>query len=61
MRPQDTRVWRKARRAALKGVPTGRRTTHRAETQDPVPGSTWRRRHPAEWPPHLRHWIGGQP
>ena len=32
MRPQDSRVWRKARRRALKGVPTGRRATHAVET-----------------------------
>lgn len=61
MRPQDARVWRKAHRVALKGVPTGRRATHRVETQDPIPGSSWCRRHPGEWPPHLRYLIGGQP
>jgi hypothetical protein len=32
MRP-DARVWRKHQRAAQKGVPTGRRTTHKVETQ----------------------------
>jgi hypothetical protein len=59
MKPQDTRVWRKSRRAALKGVARGRRATHRVETQDPIPGSTWCRRHPGEWPPHLLRRLGG--
>lgn len=56
MRPQDTRVWRKAHRAALKGVDRGRRATHCADTQEPTPGSSWVRRHPA----HLRRLIGGE-
>ncbi|HUR74408.1 MAG TPA: hypothetical protein VMZ00_09030 [Sporichthya sp.] len=45
MRP-DARVWRKAARAALKGIRRGRRTTHQVETQEPSPGSSWKRRHP---------------
>lgn len=60
MKPQDTRVWRKTRRAALKGIPTGRRTTHRAETQEPIPGSSWPRRHPGEWRARLLRLIGGE-
>jgi hypothetical protein len=32
VRPLDTRVWRKTRRRALRGVPTGRRATHVVET-----------------------------
>jgi hypothetical protein len=48
MRPHEARVWRKKWRDASKGVPRGRRTTHRVETQAPVPGSSWRRRHPSE-------------
>ena len=32
MRPQGDRCWRKAGRRALRGIPTGRRATHRAET-----------------------------
>lgn len=47
MRPEGTRVWRKTGRDALEGVPTGRRATHRVETPEPIPGSTWSRRHPA--------------
>jgi hypothetical protein len=58
MRP-DARVWRKHQRDAAKGVPTGRRATHRAETQEPQPGSTWTRRHPGEWPPYLIRKYGG--
>jgi hypothetical protein len=45
----DARVWRKLQRTAAKGVPTGRRTTHRVETQQPKKpprGNTWTRRHP---------------
>lgn len=53
MRPENTRVWRKQQRAAEKGVPTGRRTTHRAVTNDPIPGSTWRRRQHAKRPAGL--------
>jgi hypothetical protein len=49
MRP-DARLWRKAARAALKGIRRGRRTTHKTETQEPRPGSTWSRRHPASLP-----------
>jgi hypothetical protein len=30
--PQDTRCWRKTRRRALRGVPTGRRATHEVQT-----------------------------
>jgi hypothetical protein len=42
MKPADrTRVWRKTGRAATKRIPTGRRTTHRVETQTPKPRSTW--------------------
>ena len=58
MKPQG-RVWRRTRRAALKGVPTGRRHTHRVETQEPIPGSSWIRRHPGEWPAHLIRRFGG--
>ena len=32
MSPEGTRVWRKTRRKALRGVPTGRRTTHTVRT-----------------------------
>ena len=32
MTPQNTRVWRKTRRQALRGIPTGRRVTHTAQT-----------------------------
>jgi hypothetical protein len=32
MRPQGTRAWRKDGRRARRGVPTGRRATHIAET-----------------------------
>ncbi|MET8866488.1 hypothetical protein ABZW11_26420 [Nonomuraea sp. NPDC004580] len=59
MRPEGTRVWRKTRRAALKGVARGRRHTHRVETQNPVPGSSWMRRHPREWPPHILRLFEG--
>ncbi|GAA4221398.1 hypothetical protein FHR32_005069 [Streptosporangium album] len=34
MRP-EARVWRKAARAEIKGVPRGRRSTHQAKTQQP--------------------------
>lgn len=46
MRPADnTRVWRKQQRAEQKGIPTGRRTTHKAETQKPArPFEAWRNR-----------------
>jgi hypothetical protein len=46
MRPQNTRVWRKTRRAAVKGTGRGRRTTHHARISPPRRGSTWPRRHP---------------
>jgi hypothetical protein len=42
-------VWRKARREALKGITRGRRSTHKVETQDPIPGSSWVRRHPRSY------------
>lgn len=45
MRP-EARVWRKTQRNVLKGVSKGRRRTHRVETQEPVRGSSWQRRHP---------------
>lgn len=32
MRPQGTRVWRKTRRATQRGIPQGRRATHKVET-----------------------------
>lgn len=32
MTPQGTRVWRKTRRKALRGVPTGRRVTRVVQT-----------------------------
>lgn len=44
MRP-EARVWRKAARRALRGVPTGRRSTHRVTTETPLPRSSWWRRH----------------
>ena len=50
MKPEGARVWRKARREALKGVEAARRSTHPVETQEPIPGSSWKRRHPL----HLR-------
>ena len=53
MRP-EARVWRKAQRDADKGVPKGRRSTHQVETQEPVRGSSWARRHPGEMPPWMR-------
>lgn len=46
MRP-NARVWRRNQRAAQKGTLGGRRSTHKAETQEPQPSSTWTRRHPA--------------
>lgn len=54
MKPENTRVWRKTARAALKGVPQGRRTTHQVQTQEPQRGSSWTRRHPGERPPWLQ-------
>lgn len=35
MRPEGTKVWRKEGRRTSRGVPTGRRTTHRVRTQEP--------------------------
>jgi hypothetical protein len=35
MSPENTRVWRKTRRQALRGVPTGRRSTHAAAATPP--------------------------
>jgi hypothetical protein len=32
MSPEGTRVWRKTRRRALRGVPAGRRATHPVRT-----------------------------
>jgi hypothetical protein len=32
MSPENTRVWRKTRRQALRGVATGRRVTHAVQT-----------------------------
>jgi hypothetical protein len=32
MRPQNTREWRKARRAAMRDIPAGRRKTHPARS-----------------------------
>jgi hypothetical protein len=29
---ENTRIWRKTRRQALRGIPTGRRATHHART-----------------------------
>ncbi|MCC5574565.1 hypothetical protein IMZ11_02780 [Microtetraspora sp. AC03309] len=56
MRP-EVKVWRKTRRDALKGVPKGRRSTHRAEINEPVRGSTWTRRHPGETPVWMRRYL----
>jgi hypothetical protein len=59
MRPYESgQIWRKHQRATHKGIPGGRRATHQVKTQDPTPGSSWSRRHPRDWPPHLRPWIG---
>jgi hypothetical protein len=60
MRPHEARIWRKQWRDALKGTARGRRSTHKVETQEPQRGSTWCRRHPGEWPPYMRRWIGGE-
>ncbi|MCO6011521.1 hypothetical protein NE236_41880 [Actinoallomurus purpureus] len=49
----NPRIWRKNRRKADRGIPAGRRTTHRAKTEEPTPGSTWMRRHPGELPPYI--------
>ena len=35
MSPENTRVWRKTRRQALRGIPTGRRSTHAVATTPP--------------------------
>lgn len=55
MRPAAaTRVWRKTRRAALKGTGRGRRA-RRALIEAPRRSSTWLRRHPGEveyWAAH---------
>lgn len=42
MRPEGTRVWRKNGRN--KGVPQGRRSSHRPRTSQPRPGSSRTRR-----------------
>jgi hypothetical protein len=47
MRPQGTRVLRREQRRALRGVPTGRRQTHRTETIRP-------RQH--QYDMHVRIW-----
>jgi hypothetical protein len=36
MRPEGTKVWRKEGRRAVRGIPTGRRTTHRVRTEQTV-------------------------
>lgn len=60
MRPyENPRLWRKQQRVELRGVPRGRRSSHHAKTQASVPGSSWIRRHPGEWPPHLLRRFGG--
>ena len=46
MRPEETRVWRKTGRRTGRGVPRGRRLTHKAEIEAPQRGSTWLLRHP---------------
>ncbi|MCT9932406.1 hypothetical protein N5079_19585 [Planotetraspora sp. A-T 1434] len=56
MRP-EAKVWRKTQRDALRGVSKGRRSTHQVETQEPVRGSSWTRRHPGETPPWMRRWL----
>ncbi|HMH90150.1 MAG TPA: hypothetical protein VK586_03600 [Streptosporangiaceae bacterium] len=38
MQPQGTRVWRKSGRAALRGIPRGRRTSHKIRV-------TWGQQH----------------
>lgn len=48
MRPERTRVWRKGRRSAFKGIRGGRRVTHTTRTEAPRRGSTWLRRHPSD-------------
>lgn len=51
MRPEVS-LWRKHRRAAEKGVPRGRRTTHKVETQQPHQNDPW-------WPSWKRLTAGG--
>lgn len=54
MRPAESaRVWRKTRRAVLKGTGRGRRSTHLVRINPPRRGSTWLRRHPGEWSYYL--------
>ena len=48
MRPEGTRVWRKTARAAVKGSPRGRRSTHQTLISAPRRGSTWLRRNPSD-------------
>lgn len=43
MKPEGTRVWRKNGREVVRGVPQGRRTTHRVRTESPRDNSE--RRH----------------
>jgi hypothetical protein len=53
MRPAArTRVWRKARRAALKGADRGRRA-RRVLIEAPRRSSTWLRRHPGQ----IEYWL----
>ena len=40
MSPEGTRVWRKTRRRALRGVPTGRHRAPQTKTETPMPAST---------------------
>jgi hypothetical protein len=58
MKP-EAKVWRKAQRAALKGVSKGRRTTHLVRTQEPTRGSSWQRRHPDETSPWIKRRLAG--
>lgn len=53
MRPESTRMWRKTRRAVLKGTGRGRRTTHQVLIEAPRRSSTWLRRHPGE----ITYWL----
>jgi hypothetical protein len=57
MRPAEpTRVWRKSRRAVVKGAARGRRATHQVQVEPPRRGSTWLRRH--AWDPEsLDYWL----
>lgn len=54
MRPEGIREWRKARRAALKGVGRGRRP-RRVLIEAPRRGSTWLHRHPG--PDAIEYWL----